>query len=187
MPPAFDLSLRYETGPRDSALPGRFRGLSLRGIMGRCARSVDATRGWSAADFRQTVNGARVRGQRALLAYDMTRFSIPRAFVVGFCLGVGTSTVMVLSQSVQVWWTPLWQEILLFPGIHLGSAFYDCCRTWFPASWDLWPALFVGIVSVGLWYGIVCCGLFLLLRQLSSRRRRMCDRARKSGGPSPAA
>ncbi len=94
-----------------------------------------------------------------------------RAFALGSSVGAVLSIAIFTSGMLNIWITPLWQEVLFLPGFVSGFAFYDCCDSWFSGYMGDYPVLVVGIITVSITYGIVAVGLLAVVRLVLRKRR----------------
>lgn len=98
-----------------------------------------------------------------------------RAFLVGAGIGVLLSAAVILTGTLRLMWTPLWQQILLFPGFVVGGALYDTCARVLPQarSWcEEDGVLLAGSAAVGAAYGLAAVGIHALagrIRRASPR------------------
>ena len=94
------------------------------------------------------------------------------ALVIGSAIGWSLAATVVLTGSLNIWLftpTPLWQEVLLFPGMVAGVGFYDLSRNWFSDSSTAESiAIWVGVLFVGVAYGASA----VVLRSVVIRLRR---------------
>lgn len=82
-----------------------------------------------------------------------------KAFGLGAVVGVGTALVVVFADAVKIFNTPLWQQVLLFPGFAAGAIFYRLTSADDAAVW-------VGVVAMGMGYGLVAVVLRYLVVRL---------------------
>lgn len=102
----------------------------------------------------------------------MKSMTLRRAFITGAIGGMSASVILITSGFLEVFFTPRWQELLFYPGLVAGWAFYNCCRGWFAASIDAENvAMILGVLTVGLYYGLVAMALFALIGRFAAHRR----------------
>lgn len=99
-----------------------------------------------------------------------------KAFAIGSSIGLVFAAAVVLSGALDVFLTPLWQEILLYPGFVAGRRFYYLTEGSIAQGATVW----VGVLAVGAAYG----GLAVLLRAVAIRLRRSAQSSRNVTGTS---
>lgn len=92
-----------------------------------------------------------------------------RLFTVGSVIGLAASALAVVTDSIDMFSISTWQKVFFFPGLLAGTAFYDCCRSWLPASWEYNAAEAVGVLAVVLSYGVVAIGLGAVVTRFLNR------------------
>jgi len=86
----------------------------------------------------------------------MIKMTRSRAFFLGGIIGIIFSAT-----TVEILFPPLWQKVLFFPGFVVGGLFYR----WFPEALNL--AIYLGILTVGVSYGLVALGIWLIFRNFN--------------------
>jgi len=92
-----------------------------------------------------------------------------RLFTIGSMIGWAASALVVATDSVDMFSIPAWQPVLFYPGVLAGTTFYSCCRNWFSAAWEYNAAVGVGVLVVGLSYGVVALGVGAVVTRFSNR------------------
>ena len=100
----------------------------------------------------------------------MTVMTGRRAFLCGAIAGAGTAWVLLVSGVGQTLWPPLWQRIAFFPGLASGWTFYDCCHHWFSYSTAETVSEAVGVLAVGVTYGLVALGGYMIWSRIRNHR-----------------
>jgi hypothetical protein len=95
----------------------------------------------------------------------MIKLTNRKAFVLGAIIGIVLISVTILTGSLNIFYTPLWQEILFFPGFLVGGLFYRYFSSLLPAAGDI--AGYIGILAVAASYGFATIGLWCLFRLLN--------------------
>jgi hypothetical protein len=93
-----------------------------------------------------------------------------KTFLLGVGIGLVVPTGMALTGTLDVFFTPLWQKIVFFPGFVAGDMLYRRCGAALPMSqgWcEEYGTLLVGIAAVGLTYGLVAIGIRTLLQRFN--------------------
>ena len=92
----------------------------------------------------------------------MTKMTNRRVFALGAVIGIVLSGSMVFTGSVEIFFPPLWQQVLFYPGFLVGGLFYRFCSNWFPGAEN--AALYIGMLAVSVSYGFAAMGLWHLFR-----------------------
>ncbi len=104
-----------------------------------------------------------------------------RAFIAGSTLGGSVCGLLLLLGVVKDFLPPKWQVIAFGPGYVSGYAFYDHCGGWFVGrSSTEAAAKLVGILAVGVWYGLIAMGISILVNRVANRRRDRKSRSESS-------
>jgi hypothetical protein len=104
----------------------------------------------------------------------MRSSSVRRTFALGAGIGVALSAGLVLTGRLDVFFTPLWQKVVFFPGFVAGWTVYDSCGgvlRAFPRAreWcQQYGWMLAGIAAVGLAYGLVAVGIRALMSRLTT-------------------
>jgi hypothetical protein len=92
-----------------------------------------------------------------------------RVFMFGSIVGWAFVAVMVLTEWVNILEPPLWQRVLLYPGFVAGETLFEYCGSGLPGWWGgEWPPILVGILVVGLSYGVIALGSWRLVARRAS-------------------
>lgn len=102
----------------------------------------------------------------------MRSMTMRRAFIAGAIGGVSASVAVIASGFLEVFLPPRWQQLFFYPGFVSGWAFYNCCSGWFASySQAQNVAIALGVITVGLFYGLLAMTLFGLVACFAAHRR----------------
>lgn len=81
--------------------------------------------------------------------------------MIGAIMGSAIGGAVLASGTLNVFFTPWWQQALFYPGFVAGWSLYTCCDQWLESSGDA-PYIVAGLLVTAAEYGGIAVAVALL-------------------------